>query len=78
MANDRSNPAQLLNRAASVFNPAKSSRRVRVVFACHRCGVVYEAFQEHEISAGRFDCSKCGTMVYSWTGYYNYTGWMQL
>ena len=78
MANDRSNPAVPLNGVTRVLNPANISRRVKVVFACHCCGVAYEARQEHERTSGRFDCSECGTMVHSWAGNYNYTGWTQL
>jgi hypothetical protein len=48
-----------------------------VIFVCKGCESVYEANQAAFIrpTAGRFQCSECGTEVYRWFGAYDYTGW---
>jgi hypothetical protein len=47
---------------------------------CPNCGSAYEAPQicVVEMKSGRFDCTECGTNVYSWSGEYDYPVWKAL
>src|SRR5450631_307335 len=51
-----------------------------VVFSCPRCGLNYQATQEHSSnqSSGSFDCKNCKTNVLKWSGVYDYSRWTQL
>jgi predicted RNA-binding Zn-ribbon protein involved in translation (DUF1610 family) len=48
-----------------------------VVFSCPKCGLNYQATQEHssEQSSGSFDCKNCETNVLKWSGVYDYSRW---
>ena len=49
-----------------------------VVFSCPKCGLNYQATQEHssdDQSSGSFDCKNCKTNVLKWSGVYDYSRW---
>jgi predicted RNA-binding Zn-ribbon protein involved in translation (DUF1610 family) len=52
--------------------------RVKVYFACPKCGQVYKArqFRAQQSAAGRFECVKCKSTVYAWSGNYDYGYWV--
>jgi predicted RNA-binding Zn-ribbon protein involved in translation (DUF1610 family) len=51
-----------------------------VVFSCPKCGLNYQATQEHSSDqrSGSFDCKNCKTNVLKWSGVYDYSRWTQL
>jgi DNA-directed RNA polymerase subunit RPC12/RpoP len=49
---------------------------VKVIFACHRCGAVFEALQEHVDGQGEFACTDCGLMIHHWNGHYHFSDWV--
>jgi hypothetical protein len=51
-----------------------------VVFSCPKCGLNYQATQEHssDQSSGSFDCKNCKTNVLKWSGVYDYSRWTRL
>src|SRR5216684_5864675 len=48
-----------------------------VVFSCPKCGLNYQATQEHSSDqrSGSFDCKNCKTNVLKWSGVYDYSRW---
>jgi transcription elongation factor Elf1 len=54
-----------------------SSVRLRKLFTCAKCGIIYRAICEQRSSeqSGRFDCIDCHIEVHSWSGTQDYTGW---
>jgi hypothetical protein len=49
---------------------------IKVIFACHQCGVAFEALQEHADGQGEFDCTSCGATVHDWHGHYRFIDWV--
>jgi hypothetical protein len=56
------------------------SQPTTVVFSCPKCGLVYQATQQHDPinRPGRFDCMHCRATVHSWTDVYDYVVWKPL
>src|SRR6266478_6141482 len=48
-----------------------------VVFSCPKCGLNYQATQEHssDQSSGSFDCKNCKTNVLKSSGVYDYSNY---
>jgi hypothetical protein len=48
-----------------------------VVFACPKCGAVYQATQHQvpDTSFGIFNCLACHAQVYAWNGAYDFSDW---
>jgi predicted RNA-binding Zn-ribbon protein involved in translation (DUF1610 family) len=61
----------------SVFIDDMISCNAVVIFACPKCGMTYRAIQaRHRANiSDSFDCTKCGTEVYRWSGSYGYSRW---
>ena len=48
-------------------------------FTCPKCGLGYQAIKEwfpDDVSGGRFECIECFAEVHSWSGLYDYIGWI--
>jgi hypothetical protein len=50
---------------------------VTVLFSCPKCGLGYQAMQEHvpKTIAGRFVCMDCAAEVHTWSGFYDFIVW---
>jgi hypothetical protein len=48
-----------------------------VVFACPKCGAVYQARQHRRADKnfGVFNCLACHTQVYAWHGLHDFLDW---
>jgi DNA-directed RNA polymerase subunit RPC12/RpoP len=50
---------------------------ITVVFACPRCGTIYQAKQHRGPGThfGVFKCVACKSQVYAWSGLYDFLDW---
>src|SRR4030081_1348846 len=57
----------------------RQGRQAPARFTCPKCGLGYQAIKEwfpDDVSGGRFECIECFAEVHSWTGLYDYIGWI--
>ena len=54
-----------------------SDIQTTVVFACLKCGTIYQALQRRGPGThfGVFNCITCHTEVYAWNGLYDFLDW---
>jgi hypothetical protein len=54
-----------------------SRHQTTVVFACPKCGAIYQAtqYQVPDPRFGIFNCLACHTQVYAWNGLYDFLDW---